>query len=173
MEKFKRKLFYLGGFDPRGVRFYHQLCREQAERHGALTGQSLDVSGRRAGPAGSTVSTQWQIDNPGARVETDYEFLRWEDLVGKVWQVELPNGSSAVETLREDGTVKITGGLSDRGYWRIWEQGYCTQWFRMRNGAERCFTLDRTADGKIRVFKPDGEISMTILSTEPIKELFA
>ena len=92
------------------------------------------------------------------------------ELVGKVWQVELPNGSSAVETLREDGTVKITGGLSDRGYWRIWEQGYCTQWFRMRNGAERCFTLDRTADGKIRVFKPDGEISMTILSTEPIKE---
>lgn len=92
------------------------------------------------------------------------------ELVGKVWQVELPNGSSAVETLRKDGTVKITGGLSDRGYWRIWEQGYCTQWFRMRNGAERCFTLDRTADGKIRVFKPDGEISMTILSTEPIKE---
>ena len=92
------------------------------------------------------------------------------ELVGKVWQVELPNGSSAVETLREDGTVKITGGLSDRGYWRIWEQGYCTQWFRMRNGAERCFTLDRTADGRIRVFKPDGEISMTILSTEPIKE---
>ena len=92
------------------------------------------------------------------------------ELVGKVWQVELPNGGSAVETFREDGTVKITGGLSDRGYWRIWEQGYCTQWFRMRNGAERCFTLDRTADGKIRVFKPDGEISMTILSTEPIKE---
>ena len=92
------------------------------------------------------------------------------ELVGKVWQVELPNGVPAEETFREDGTVKITGGLSDRGYWRLWEQGYCTQWYRMRKGAERCFTLDRTADGKIRVFKPDGEISMTILSTEPIKE---
>ncbi len=75
----------------------------------------------------------------------------------------------AEETFREDGTTKITGGLSDRGYWRLWEQGYCTQWYRMRKGAERCFTLDRTADGKIRVFKPDGDISMTILSTEPIK----
>ena len=92
------------------------------------------------------------------------------ELVGKVWQVELPNGVPAEETFREDGTVKITGGLSDRGNWRLWEQGYCTQWYRMRKGAERCFTLDRTADGKIRVFKPDGEISMTILSTEPIKE---
>ena len=39
----------------------------------------------------------------------------------------------------------------------------------MRKGAERCFTLDRTADGKIRVFKPDGGISMTILSTKPIE----
>ena len=91
------------------------------------------------------------------------------ELVGKVWQVELPNGVPAEETFREDGTTKITGGLSDRGYWRLWEQGYCTQWYRMRKGAERCFTLDRTADGKIRVFKPDGDISMTILSTEPIK----
>lgn len=91
------------------------------------------------------------------------------ELVGKVWQVELPNGVGAVETFREDGTVKITGGLSDRGYWKIWEQGYCTQWFRMRKGAERCFTLDKTADGKIRVWKPDGEISMTILSTAPIE----
>ena len=91
------------------------------------------------------------------------------ELVGKVWQVELPNGVGAVETFREDGTVKITGGLSDRGYWKIWEQGYCTQWFRMRKGAERCFTLDKTADGRIRVWKPDGEISMTILSTAPIE----
>ncbi len=91
------------------------------------------------------------------------------ELVGKIWQVELPNGVPAEETFRADGTVKITGGLSDRGYWRIWEQGYCTQWYRMRKGAERCFTLDRTADGKIRVFKPDGEISMTILSTKPIE----
>ena len=91
------------------------------------------------------------------------------ELVGKIWQVELPNGVPAEETFREDGTTKITGGLSDRGYWRLWEQGYCTQWYRMRKGAERCFTLDRMADGKIRVFKPDGDISMTILSTEPIK----
>lgn len=91
------------------------------------------------------------------------------ELVGKIWSVKLPNGVPAEETFREDGTVKITGGLSDRGYWRLWEQGYCTQWYRMRKGAERCFTLDRTAEGHIRVFKPDGEISMTILSTKPIE----
>lgn len=85
MEKFKRKVFYLGGFDPRGVRFYHQLYRDQAARHGALTGDALDVSARRAGAAGSTVSAAWTVSNPAAGVETDYEYLRWEDLVGKVW----------------------------------------------------------------------------------------
>jgi len=87
-------------------------------------------------------------------------------LVGKVWEVELPNGAPATEWFNADGTVRITGGLNDKGYWRLWEQGYCTTWFRMRNGAERCFTLDRTADGKYRVYKPDGDISMTILTTK-------
>ncbi|MEJ7935780.1 hypothetical protein WG907_16140 [Sphingobium sp. AN558] len=85
MEKFKRKVFYLGGFDPRGVRFYHQMYRDQAARFAQLSGEPVAVSGRRAGPAGSVVSTHWSIDNPQAGVETDYEFLRWEDLVGKVW----------------------------------------------------------------------------------------
>ena len=82
MEKFKRKVFYLGGFDPRGVRFYHQMYREQAETYSRLSGESVEVSARRAGPASSAI---WTVFNHGAGVETDYEFLRWEDLVGKVW----------------------------------------------------------------------------------------
>jgi len=82
LEKFKRKVFYLGGFDPRGVRFYHQLYREQAERHAALTGDDIQVSARRAGPVASAI---WTVDNEAAGVETDYEYLRWEDLIGKVW----------------------------------------------------------------------------------------
>lgn len=85
LQNFKRKVFYLGGFDPRGVRFYHQLYREQAARHAALTGQPIAVGGRQAGAAGSAVSAVWTVDNPEAGVTTAYEYLRWEDLVGKVW----------------------------------------------------------------------------------------
>ena len=33
----------------------------------------------------------------------------------------------------------------------------------MRAGAERCFTLDRTASGHYRIYEPGGEISMTIV----------
>jgi hypothetical protein len=85
LEKFKRKVFYLGGFDPRGVRFYHQLYREQAARYTALTGDAVDVSGRQAGPGGAAVSACWTVENPAAGVMVDYEYLRWEDVIGKVW----------------------------------------------------------------------------------------
>ncbi len=86
-----------------------------------------------------------------------------KELVGKTWVVKLPDGSPATEKFNADGTVNITGGLMDEGRWRLWEQGYCTTWRRMRGGAERCFTLDRTADGRYRIYKPNGEISMTIV----------
>lgn len=36
----------------------------------------------------------------------------------------------------------------------------------MPAGAERCFTLDRTAPGGYRILKPAGEISMTIVGLE-------
>ena len=85
LEKFKRKVFYLGGFDPRGVRFYHQLYREQAARYAALTGEAVTVSGRQAGDAGAAVSARWSVENATAGVEIDYEYLRWEDVIGKVW----------------------------------------------------------------------------------------
>jgi hypothetical protein len=85
------------------------------------------------------------------------------ELVGKTWIVELPDGSPAIEHFNADGTVSIIGGLMDEGRWRLWEQGYCTTWRRMRGGAERCFTLEKTADGQYRIYKPNGEISMTIV----------
>lgn len=82
MEKFKRKVFYLGGFDPRGVRFYHQLYREQADAYARLSGEAVNVSGRRGGR--DSVAS-WTVTNDDAGVETDYSFLRWEDLVGRSW----------------------------------------------------------------------------------------
>ncbi|MET0370615.1 MAG: hypothetical protein ABW039_04470 [Sphingobium sp.] len=82
MEKLNRKVFYLAGFDPRGVRYYYGLYREQVARYAALSGEDVTVSARRAGPASSAV---WTVTNDAAGVETDYEFLRWEDLVAGKW----------------------------------------------------------------------------------------
>ncbi|MCD2316047.1 hypothetical protein LQ954_07785 [Sphingomonas sp. IC-11] len=82
MAGFKRKVFYVGGFDPRGVRFYHALAAEQLDRYGKLTGEPATISTRRnAGP----FRTDWSILNPAQGVSTEYSFLRWDDIVRKAW----------------------------------------------------------------------------------------
>ena len=82
MAGFKRKVFYVGGFDPRGVRFYHALAGEAVARYAALTGEPATVSTRRnQGP----LRTDWTIANPAQGVDTDYSFLRWDDIVRKAW----------------------------------------------------------------------------------------
>lgn len=83
MPAFKRKVLYLGGFDPRGVRYYHQLYREQLARHGALSGDTVGMSARSQ-PAPHV--SQWQVTNTTQDSETDYEFLRWEDVVNRRWE---------------------------------------------------------------------------------------
>ena len=89
-----------------------------------------------------------------------------KELVGKVWRVKLPNGQPAIEHFNADGTVHITGGLNDNGKWWLWNYGYCTSWEHIRNGQERCFTLDKTKDGIYHIYKPGGDISMTIVGFE-------
>ena len=79
---FKRKIFYMGGFDPRGVRHYHTLYREAAERWSEHTGIPLSVSPRRAH---SPIRTDWTVANPADDTQTSYSFLRWEDLVRRAW----------------------------------------------------------------------------------------
>ena len=82
MTAFKRKIFYMGGFDPRGVRHYHGLYREAAERWSERTGIDLDVGKRRSV---SPTRTDWSVANPNDGTETSYSFLRWEDLVRRAW----------------------------------------------------------------------------------------
>lgn len=82
MAGFKRKVFYVGGFDPRGVRFYHSLADEQVKRWAAHTGEPASVSTRHTV---SDTRVDWTVANPAQGVETEYSFLRWDDLVRDAW----------------------------------------------------------------------------------------
>lgn len=82
MAGFKRKVFYVGGFDPRGVRFYHQLAGEQVQRYAERTGEAVTVSTRAKG---SPTRSDWTIRNDTLDTTTDYSFLRWEDIVRAAW----------------------------------------------------------------------------------------
>ena len=66
MEKFKRKVFYLGGFDPRGVSFHHQMYREQAAQYARLSGERVEVSAGRARPAATGRGAHPQNPRPRA-----------------------------------------------------------------------------------------------------------
>lgn len=79
MQMFKRKVLYLGGFDPRGARFYHGLCAEQV---GRLTGEAAATVGKRRRVDGDAV---WQIGADDGSFVTDHEFLVWDDLVRRHW----------------------------------------------------------------------------------------
>ncbi len=82
MATFKRKVLYVGGFDPRGVRFYYALYKEAVGRFVERTGKTVDVSNRRRV---SPIRHDWTVTNATDDVATDYSFLRWEDLVQRAW----------------------------------------------------------------------------------------
>lgn len=82
MQPFKRKVFYVGGFDPRGVRFYYALFAEQMRRQEARTSVPVTVSKRQNR---GSLRSDWTARDAGGRTVVDYTFLRWEDIVLKGW----------------------------------------------------------------------------------------
>jgi len=82
MSGYKRKIFYLSGFDPRGARFYHQMFGEQADRFCATTGHMVAVGKREKLPPHST---RWSVKNAGQDSKTDYVYLGWDDVVRHHW----------------------------------------------------------------------------------------
>jgi hypothetical protein len=85
----RRRVFYIAGFDPRGAGYYHRLYREEARKQAALTGATIEVGPRRN--QGRMVA-RWSVraDYQGRAVDTDYWFLRWDDLVRARWKTSEP-----------------------------------------------------------------------------------
>jgi hypothetical protein len=86
MSPFKRKVLHLGGFDPRGARFYHQLLGEQITHANRLAAQQddplrLTLSPRRR-QGGDTL---WDVTRSDLAATTQFQFLAWDDLVRLHW----------------------------------------------------------------------------------------
>ena len=83
---FRRHVFYLHGFDPRGPAVYHSFFRDGAQSAGQRWDRSISVGQRkRTGPHSSlwTIESQdWRSDTS---VITAYEVLRWDDVVRRHW----------------------------------------------------------------------------------------
>lgn len=88
---FRRTVFYLAGFDPRGARFYHQLLGGEIARANAADGQApgegaltLSPRQRDGENVAWTVATEAGSEG-GQAVETSHVFLVWDDIVRANW----------------------------------------------------------------------------------------
>ncbi|HEX5330353.1 hypothetical protein [Sulfuricurvum sp.] len=86
----RRVVYYLSGFDPRGVRYYHSLYKEHFTKQSALNGLTGSVSSRKKI---HNHLYQWEIEAhvQGKAVHTTYRFLSWDDIIRHEWSSGLFN----------------------------------------------------------------------------------
>lgn len=80
----RRLVLYLSGFDPRGIRHYHQLYRSEAEKQSAVSGYRIDV-GKRSRKSDHVYRWDVHFDGKGETVETEYLYCEWDDIVRQFW----------------------------------------------------------------------------------------
>ena len=77
----KRQIFYIGGFDPRGVRFYYNLCKEQVDCWQSLYKIKATIGKKEQ--VDNHVS-KWDI-NTEQGLNLEYNFLHWDDIIRSNW----------------------------------------------------------------------------------------
>jgi len=76
---FRRRVFYIPGFDPFPARRYRELYRSEGARQAAISGYGLDFVPRADGAEGYGWAVETSTD--GATARADVEVLVWDDLV--------------------------------------------------------------------------------------------
>lgn len=87
--QYKRHVFFISGFDPKGASYYHALHQTEAAKQDTVTGTTTTVGRRTRDAAGNS---QWIVNSNAnaqspttASCSTVYEFSRWDDIVRKHW----------------------------------------------------------------------------------------
>jgi pimeloyl-ACP methyl ester carboxylesterase len=80
----RRRVHYISGFDPRGAAHYFRLYRDEAAKQQSLLGAALQVAPRRRL---DSLQSSWTVEATwgDTRVETDYRFMAWDDIVRHHW----------------------------------------------------------------------------------------
>lgn len=85
LPKFRRHVFFISGFDPRGAAFMHSNCVREAAKWSTITGHAIETSSRERDS--SRISHNWHIYArfPERVVETQFSFLSWDDIIRAYW----------------------------------------------------------------------------------------
>ena len=76
-----RHIIYVQGYDPRGLAQYYRMFRTQLRKFGRLYQLTATISRPQVATDGETAS--WTIETKAGdwTTRTNYDFLRWEDLI--------------------------------------------------------------------------------------------
>ena len=107
----RRRVYYLGGVDPRGVRFYHQLYKSEAAAQAAVNGCTYGVGEcQKTGDFASSWNVIAQHASSADATQTRYTFLGWEDLIRELCPISLRSALAAIPGLY--GRYAAQGGFS-------------------------------------------------------------
>ncbi len=86
---FRRKVFFIPGFDPISPRRYRELYRAEGKAQAERSGYEIEVAGviDRSGPYRWTVN----LTQDGVRTETSYQLLTWNDIVRASMRRSIPS----------------------------------------------------------------------------------
>ncbi|MDR0215264.1 MAG: hypothetical protein LBJ15_14825 [Comamonas sp.] len=93
-----RLVIFVGGFDPRGARHYHQMMRSESQKQAAVSGKGEYVIGSRdkwlSGREEKPIHSLWSVRQQEAaeNAATDFLFFDWHDQVRANW----PEGRATV-----------------------------------------------------------------------------
>lgn len=82
-----RLVVFVGGFDPRGARHYHQLLQHEAEKQSGVSGQAYAVGARQRwepGLASGLRHSAWSVTGEEG-LRSEYLFMDWSDEVRAHW----------------------------------------------------------------------------------------
>ncbi|MBM3607870.1 MAG: hypothetical protein FJX29_05345 [Alphaproteobacteria bacterium] len=104
----RRLVFYIPGYDPRGAAYYHGLYAREGPKQAAVSGMDIETGPRQRV---SELISRWQIraKEDGASVETQYDFLHWDDIVRETWARSLP--AVIAQTVKAWWTILRLGAL--------------------------------------------------------------
>ena len=77
----KRKIFYISGFDPRGLRYYREQLKTAIEKFLPLAGEDITISS-----GDKAQYTDIILKNKTQDTHNDYFFLKWDDIVRQNWE---------------------------------------------------------------------------------------
>lgn len=86
-QKSNRLVVFVGGFDPRGARHYHQLMRREAAKQSEVSKASYQVGPRsrwEPAEAAGMAHSVWSVGVEGQE-PSDHLFIDWSDLVRLHW----------------------------------------------------------------------------------------